>query len=163
MMGSIGDRLMPPFFGPLSASKRAVLALTDALRLELAPWHIRVVLIEPGNIRSEAGIKFERETAEFLDQLDANQRALYGQAFRSMTARFGARNKHGSEPQLVADLIARILDAPRPRARYLVGKDARLLATLSWLPPRVLDLILRRAFGLPASNAGQYGGRKQSV
>ena len=53
--------------------------------------------------------------------------------------------------------ITRILDAPRPRRRYLVGKDARLLATLSRLPPMVLDPILRRAFGLP-SRSGQCGG-----
>src|SRR5690242_7750226 len=67
MLGSIGDRLTPPFVGPLSASKHAVLALTEALRQELAAWNIRVVLIEPGNIRSEAGVKFEHETARTLD------------------------------------------------------------------------------------------------
>ena len=148
MIGSIGDRLTPPFVGPLSASKHALLALTQALRLELAPWNIRVVLIEPGNIRSEAGVKFERETAQTLERLDANGRALYADAFRSMTSRFAARNQHGSHPQVVADVVARVIDAPRPRARYLVGKDALLFAMLSWLPARLLDSILRRAFGL---------------
>jgi NAD(P)-dependent dehydrogenase (short-subunit alcohol dehydrogenase family) len=155
MIGSIGDRLTPPFVGPLSASKHALLALTEALRLELAPWNIRVVLIEPGNIRSEASVKFERETTAALQQFDANGRALYAQAFESMTSRFAARNRHGSQPQLVADLVARVIDTPRPRARYVVGKDALLFAMLSWLPPMLLDPILGRAFGLPQPGAQQ--------
>jgi NAD(P)-dependent dehydrogenase (short-subunit alcohol dehydrogenase family) len=153
MIGSIGDRLTPPFFGPLSASKHALLALTEALRQELAPWKIRVVLIEPGNIRSEAGSKFKRDTAEMLGHFDANGRALYADAFRSMTSRFAAQNERGSQPQVVADLVGRVIDSQRPRARYTVGKDARFLAILGWLPSTLRDPILGRVFGLPRPGA----------
>ena len=151
MIGSIADRLTPPFVGPLAASKHALLGLTEALRLELAPWDIRVVLIEPGNIRTEAGGKFESAAADALRQFAPAARDLYGDAFRAMTARFGARHEHGSDPQVVADVVIRAIASPRPRARYLAGKDARLFALGAKLPPVLLDPLRRRVFGLPRS------------
>jgi NAD(P)-dependent dehydrogenase (short-subunit alcohol dehydrogenase family) len=153
MIGSIADRLTPPFVGPLAASKRALLGLTEALRLELAPWNIRVVLIEPGNIRTEAGGKFERDAAATLQQFEATGRALYADAYRSMTARFGARHERGSDPNVVAAVVTKAIEAPRPRARYLVGKDALGFAMVAKLPPFVLDPIRRRIFGLPRPGA----------
>jgi len=148
MIGSIADRLTPPFVGPLAASKHALLALTEALRLELSPWHIRVVLIEPGNIRTEAGGKFEKDAAEALQEFSPAGRALYGDAFRRMTSRFGARHEHGSDPQVVADVVAQAIESRQPRARYLVGKDARRFALLAKLPTRVLDPLRLRVFGI---------------
>ena len=148
MIGSIADRLTPPFIGPLAATKHALLALTEALRLELAPWHIRVMLIEPGNIRTEAGGKFERDAAEALQEFSPEGRALYGTAFRAMTSRFGARHERGSDPQVVADVVVKAIESPNPRARYLVGKDAHLFALAAKLPPRVLDPLRQMVFGL---------------
>jgi NAD(P)-dependent dehydrogenase (short-subunit alcohol dehydrogenase family) len=153
MIGSIADRLTPPFIGPLAASKRALLALTEALRLELAPWNIHVVLIEPGNIRTEAGVKFEADASAALLQFDAPARALYADAYRAMTSRFAARHARGSDAGVVAAVVRRAIDARRPRARYLVGKDARLFAMLAWLPPAILDPLRRRIFGLPRPGA----------
>lgn len=57
MVGSIGDRFTPPFVGPLGASKSSLATLSEALRQELAPWNIRVALIEPGSIHTEAVAK----------------------------------------------------------------------------------------------------------
>jgi NAD(P)-dependent dehydrogenase (short-subunit alcohol dehydrogenase family) len=154
MIGSIADRLTPPFIGPLAASKHALLALTEALRLELAPWNIHVVLIEPGNIRTEAGVKFEADAAAALQQFDAPARALYADAYRAMTSRFAARHVRGSDAEVVAAVVRRAIDARRPRARYLVGKDALLFAMLARLPPPILDPLRRRIFGLPRPGAG---------
>lgn len=154
MISSIADRLTPPFIGPLAASKHALLALTEALRLELAPWRIRVVLVEPGNIRTEAGGKFERDAAVTLQQFEPAARALYADAFRSMTTLFGARHQRGSHPDVVAAVVISAIESPRPQARYLVGKDARLFSVLAKLPPVVLDGLKRRVFGLPRVGAG---------
>ncbi len=148
MIGSIADRLTPPFVGPLAASKHALLALTEALRQELAPWNIRVVLIEPGTIRTEAGGKFVRDADAALQQFQPAGRALYAEAFRSMTSRFAARHAHGSDPEMVATVVVKAIEAARPRARYLVGKDAVRFAMLANLPPCVLDALRRRIFGL---------------
>ena len=153
MIGSIADRLTPPFVGPLAASKHALLALSEALRLELAPWNIRVVLIEPGNIRTEAGAKFQKDAAAALQQFEPSARALYADAFRSMTSRFAARHRRGSDPDVVAEVVLTALEARRPRARYLVGKDAHLFAVAATLPPFMLDSLRRRIFGLPRAGA----------
>jgi NAD(P)-dependent dehydrogenase (short-subunit alcohol dehydrogenase family) len=153
MIGSIADRITPPFVGPLAASKHALFALTDALRLELAPWNIRVVLIEPGNIRTEAGEKFETDAATALRQFDPGARALYAEAFSKMTSRFAARHQRGSDPEVVAEVVLTALKTRKPRARYLAGKDAQLFALVAKLPPFIQDSVRQRIFGLPRPGA----------
>lgn len=149
MIGSIADRITMPFAGPLAAAKHAVLALTEALRLELAPWNIRVVLIEPGSIRTDAIDKAKRDIESAVREFDADGRALYLSAFRNMTSRGLAQEQYGSSPDAVAHVVLRAVRAGSPRARYLAGKHSRLLATLAKLPPTVLDKLRRRLFGLP--------------
>ncbi|MBV9598020.1 MAG: SDR family oxidoreductase [Chloroflexi bacterium] len=151
MIGSIADRMTPPFVGPLAATKHALLGLSESLRQELAPWRIRVVLIEPGNIRTEAGGKFARDAEAALERFGPAGQALYADAFRSMTTRFAARHEHGSDPSVVAEVVLKAIEARRPRARYLVGKDALRFALLANLPPFALDALRRRIFGLPPS------------
>jgi NAD(P)-dependent dehydrogenase (short-subunit alcohol dehydrogenase family) len=149
MIGSIGDRITMPFAGPLTAAKHALLALTEALRLELAPWNIHVVLVEPASIRTDAVAKLERDAAAALQQFGPEGRALYGPAFQEMTKRAVAHEARGSPPEVVAAVVARAIESPRPKARYLVGKNARLLAGAAKLPPFALDALRRRFFGLP--------------
>lgn len=149
MIGSIGDRITIPFAGPLTASKHALLGLTEALRLELAPWNIRVVLVEPAGIRTDAVDKLERDAEATLQRFGPRGRALYGAAIQAMTARAVAREAQGSPPEVVAAVVLRAIEHPRPKARYLVGKDARILATVAKLPPVMLDALRRRFFGLP--------------
>jgi hypothetical protein len=110
-------------------------------------------LIEPGNLRTEAGAKFERDAAAALRQFDTTGRALYADAYRSMTWRFGARHEHGSDPGVVAATVLEAIEASNPRAPYLVGKDARRFAIVAKLPPIVPDPFRRRLFGLPRSGA----------
>jgi NAD(P)-dependent dehydrogenase (short-subunit alcohol dehydrogenase family) len=153
MIGSIGDRITMPFAGPLTAAKHALLGLTEALRLELAPWNIRVVLVEPAGIRTDAVAKLQRDAEATLQQFGPAGRALYGTAFRAMTTRAVAREAQGSPPDVVAAVVVQVIEHPRPKARYLVGKDARLLATVARLPPFMLDALRRRFFGLPRSGS----------
>ena len=81
MVGSIGARFTPPFTGPLAASKSALTTVAEALRQELAPWNIRVVVIEPGSIRTDAVDKLRSDAAELISQADPGQRALYEDSF----------------------------------------------------------------------------------
>ena len=67
MIGSIGTRFTPPFVGALAASKSALASMDEALRQELAPWGIRVVLVEPATVRSEAvGNALARDAARLM-------------------------------------------------------------------------------------------------
>jgi NAD(P)-dependent dehydrogenase (short-subunit alcohol dehydrogenase family) len=150
MVSTIGVRFSPPFAGPLDAAKAALTALGEALRQELAPWGIRVVLVEPATINSGAADKVTRDAAAVLAAATPEGRALYADTFTAMLRVMERREANGSPPDVAAATIARALTAPRPRAVYLSGKDSRRLAILSGLPAPVLDLARRRVFRLPA-------------
>lgn len=150
MVSTIGVRFTPPFAGPLDAAKAALTALGDTLRQELAPWGVRVVLVEPASINSGAADKVTRDAAAALDTADPRGRARYQDAFTNMLEVMERREANGSPPDVAAAAIVRALTAPRPRAVYLTGRYSRRLALLSRLPVPVLDRARRRVFHLPA-------------
>jgi NAD(P)-dependent dehydrogenase (short-subunit alcohol dehydrogenase family) len=150
VVSTIGVRFNPPFAGPLDAAKAALNALADSLRQELAPWDIRVVLVEPASINSGAADKVARDAAAAMAAASPQGRALYQATFTNMLAVMHEREGHGSPPDVAAATIVRALTASRPRTMYLTGKDSRRLALLSLLPTPVLDAAKRRVFGLPA-------------
>lgn len=139
-MSSISGLAASPFLGPYAASKYAVEALSDALRLEVRPWGIAVVLVEPGNIATpiwQKGLTF----ADALEaQLPAQAHAYYGPIFpflRTMLAR-----SRGTPPAVVAKVVEQALTAPQPRTRYVVGNDARLRIWIERLPTRWRDALI---------------------
>lgn len=150
LLGTVGTRIVMPFGAALGASKSAVTTFADAFRQELAPWSIDVVLIQPGSISSAAPDKLERDAERTMQRFSPEGRRLYAATYRTMITRAVQRTRHGSSPQVVGVAIERALTAPRPRTCYLVGQDARLLATLGRLPDRLLDALRRRLLGLPA-------------
>ena len=156
-IGSIGDRLTLPYGAPLTSSKWALASITEALRLELLPWAVRVVLIEPASISTDAVGKVQAEAEQVLQGLDEVQQARYGATYRKMIDRAVARERNGSSPQVVADLILRVLNTTTPKTRYLVGRDARRLALLArWMPDGLFDRLHLRLFGLPT----EFGGAR---
>jgi len=157
VISTIGVRFNPPFAGPLDAAKAALTALADSLRQEVAPWGVRVVLVEPASINSGAAGKVSRDAAGAMAAASPEGRALYQDTFAAMLEVMNHREGHGSPPEVAAATIVRALTASRPRTVYLTGKDSRRLAVLSMLPAPVLDAAKRRVFGLPApgSLAGQ--------
>jgi NAD(P)-dependent dehydrogenase (short-subunit alcohol dehydrogenase family) len=157
MIGSIGNRFTPPFIGPLAASKSALATLSTALRQELAPFGIRVVLVEPGSIRSEAVGKLDADAQHVLDEASPDTRALYSDAFLHLTGFFSALHHKGSPPAAVAQAVTRALTARHPRTCYLSGKNARKMAlAATLLPAGAQDALRRRLTHQPAwaSHAG---------
>jgi NAD(P)-dependent dehydrogenase (short-subunit alcohol dehydrogenase family) len=151
LIGSIGVRFTPPFVGPLAASKSALATLGEALRQELAPWDIRVVLIEPASVRTEAVDKLEHDAQQLLNQATPTGRALYQDAFRRLVATFAAQHDQGSPPEAAAEAVTHALTTPQPRAHYLAGKNSRRMAILAAaLPTPVLDALRRRQAHQPA-------------
>jgi len=151
LIGSIGTRFTPPFTGPVSASKSAIATMAEALRQELASWDIRVVLIEPASIHTEAVDKLARDAEALMSNSDPCARGLYEDAFRRFVRVGLARERNGSPPQAVAQLVTRALTTARPHARYLVGKDSRPMATLAAaLPTPLLDALRRKIGHQPA-------------
>lgn len=154
MIGSIGTRFTPPFIGPLAASKSTLATLSTALRQELAPFGIRVVLVEPGSIRSEAVGKLDSDARQVLSQASPGGRDLYQDAFLHLVGFFSALHHKGSPPGEVARTVEHALTARRPRASYLSGKNARRMALAATvLPPAAQDALRRRLAHQPARDS----------
>ena len=150
-IGSIGDRFTPPFGGPLTASKAAIASIAEAFRQELAPWDIKVVLVKPASINSGAVDKLERDAAAVVDDMSDHGRALYRDGYLAMVSVAAKQERDGSPPRVVADTVLTALTTRRPRASYLTGKHAHLLANVArWLPAPALDALRRKVFHLPA-------------
>ena len=148
-ISSVGAHIAIPFAGLLNASKSAFGCLSDTLRLELHAFGIRVITIEPGSIATPAVEKTLGNVDGVIDNLPGQGPAQYGEMLRTVTQRGYAREKSGSPPEVVARAVHHALTASRPRIRYRVGKDARLIATLPRvLPDWLLDEIRFRALGL---------------
>jgi NAD(P)-dependent dehydrogenase (short-subunit alcohol dehydrogenase family) len=132
------------------ASKHALEAVSDALRIELRPWGIQVVLIEPGAIATPLWEKGLRAADAMLAVAPAQLSELYGRATEVMLRVTRREAERGVPPQRVADAIVEALMAKRPRTRYLVGFDARGMALVRRvLPDRWRDEIIFRVTGLP--------------
>jgi NAD(P)-dependent dehydrogenase (short-subunit alcohol dehydrogenase family) len=142
-VGSIAGKSALPFLGPYAASKHALEAVADSLRLELRPWGIRVSIVEPGTIKTPI---WTRGAAKADELLASDERAaeLYGArvaAFRRVAVKRGAG---GAPAENVAEVVEKALTAERPRARYLVGRDARIRAGVELLPARARDRLYER-------------------
>ncbi len=144
-ISSMGGRLTTPLGGWYHATKYAVEALSDALRMETAPFDIDVVVIEPGGIRTEwSGIAADHleETAE--GSAYASQIKAVANSMRSEST-----NKRQSPPSVIADTVEKIVTARKPRTRYVVGFAAKPLVTLRrLLPDRAFDRVISAALGV---------------
>ena len=151
-MGSVGAHIAIPFGGPLAASKSAFGSLNDSLRLELQPFGIRVCVIEPASIHTPAVDKTLGDIDGLIGRLPPEAARRYGQMLRTFTGRARARELRGSPPELVARSVLHALTARRPRTRYPVGKDSKILTILpKLLPDRLLDSLRVRLFGLSST------------
>ena len=148
-IGSINGRVAAPLMGPYCAAKFALEALTDVLRMELRPWGIQVVLIEPGSTDTPIWDKGIAKSEEIQQSLPRWAQDLYAPAVAAMGEAAARMRKAAIPPDVVARAVAHALTARRPRTRYLVGRDARLLAALAKiLPDRALDSLIARQMGL---------------
>jgi NAD(P)-dependent dehydrogenase (short-subunit alcohol dehydrogenase family) len=142
-ISSVLGRMAIPFSGPYTASKFALEGLTETLRYELAPWNIKVVLIEPGFIATN----FQQNAQ--LAQASQSQDSPYA-LFKQASGRRVQRNIYrAAPPERVAETIYRAITHPRPKLRYAVGRDARLVLPLRrFLPEGLFERILKRQLGL---------------
>jgi len=144
-VSSVAGRVPIPFAAPYCASKHALEAASDALRVELWPFGIRVVLVEPGPIASRFGEHARALVAPFLSR-PGPYREVYALAEKAMDGDF----QRGQRPaEAVARVVVEAIESPNPRPRYRIGPMARVLIPLRRaLPDRWLDGMMRRALRL---------------
>jgi NAD(P)-dependent dehydrogenase (short-subunit alcohol dehydrogenase family) len=149
-MGSIAGRGTIPLMGPYSASKYALEALTDALRMELQPWGIQVSIIEPGAIATPIWEKSNRAAGDLEAAASEEAKALYGEAVIRIREAVARSAQRAISPDSVVRAVRHALTAVRPHTRYLVGADAKMRAWMvKWLPDRVQDRLLMWALKYP--------------
>jgi len=162
---SVGVNIAIPFGGLLNASKSAFAMLSDSLRLELHPFGVRVIAVEPGAIATPAVGKTLGDIEGVIEALPAEARAQYGDMLRAFAHQAYTRERNGSTPDVVARAVHHAFTSSHPRIRYRVGKHAKLLSTLPrLLPESVLDALRIRMFGLqtPPRDRGQDKRRPQA-
>ncbi len=148
-ISSIAGLTATPFLGAYCGSKFALEAMSDALRMELAPWGISVSLVEPGAVQSRIWQRATMSATHMLSGVPPASRALYDGSLHRMQDVIDRAAKRAIPAAVVARAVAHALLTPRPRARYLVGKDARLRAFMRWiLPARAQDRLLAWFLGL---------------
>lgn len=148
-ISSINGAFSPPFLGPYAASKFALEAISDALRLELRTWNIHVSLVEPGPIdtpiwkKSSASLdQLSRDDATKLHGLYANDLAV----MRDVTAQLVRKVAPASR---VVHAVVHALTARRPKPRYYLGWDVRFMSKgFRMVPERLRDWIVCRLTGL---------------
>ena len=144
LMGSIGGKSALPFLGAYAMSKFALEAMADALRLELQPFGITVALVEPGSIATPIWSKPQRAVDEFPPEAQE----LYGARLVQFRKRAEAAARDAVPPVEVARAVEHALTSSSPKARYLVGRDAKRRAAIEKLPDRLRDkALLRFLFG----------------
>ena len=145
-MGSVSGRLAVPYVGPYCASKFAIGAITDSLRVELARWDISVSIVEPASIQSEIWNKALGNIAELRAENTPESIELYEDAFETMARITEECIRTAMPVEKVTKAVRHALTARRPKTRYLVTPPlAKIIFPLvCGLPDRVRDWIVRR-------------------
>ena len=143
-ISSVGGKVAMATYGPYAGSKFALEAVSDALRREVAEFGIKVVVVEPGAVQTEIA---DRGFAA-ADRLSAVVTPAQLQRYGALTAAISAQTRShlgtGVAAEHAAKVIAKAATAPRPRTRYVVGRDAAIIVRLARvMPDRLLDRILR--------------------
>ena len=141
-ISSINGRLSFPFASIYNASKFALEALSDSLRVELAPWGIRVAVVEPGATRTDIRDLAVRAWAAGRASLAPDQRALYETPFTKLTQLIAHLDSTAADHAAVVEAVYDGLTSDVPRARYLVGEDTVQLMQLATLPDAERDAAL---------------------
>ncbi|HEY0753010.1 MAG TPA: SDR family NAD(P)-dependent oxidoreductase [Ktedonobacteraceae bacterium] len=140
-ISSVSGRYSAPVVGPYAASKYALEALSDALRVEVAHFGVKVVLVEPGSSSTHIWAT-SRQHAEKLNKYRAGP---YGPLLARVEQFTNQAEKHGFAPELVAETIEQILSTARPKTRYLVPKkEGRVIFLRKFISDRQWDKQMRK-------------------
>ena len=144
-ISSMGGKIWEPLGSWYHASKFAVEGLSDSLRVEVAEFGIKVVIIQPGSIRSEwSGIAADNLEAASANTPYAAQAKLVGGGLRAAD-----QMRMASGPEVVAEAVAKAVQSPKPRTRYVVGGGARgILLAEAVLPDRAFDRFIQMGYRL---------------
>lgn len=145
-MSSISGRVAFPMFGPYAASKFALEAFSDSLRRELRGSGVDVVVIQPGGVATPIWERGLSAADRIWHAMPAPAHQRYGGLYETMHALGERQAREGESPEALARLVADVLEARRPRARYVFGRSARIQTIAARvLPDRAFDALIAAA------------------
>jgi NAD(P)-dependent dehydrogenase (short-subunit alcohol dehydrogenase family) len=154
-VSSLSGVISTPMTGAYNASKFALEAIADAWRLELRPWGVKVILVEPAMTDTDLWRKAPETLEAEAAEMSAEHRELYAEHLDGMRKTVPRMQKMAKPVDTVAAAIEKALTAARPRARYPVGADVRVQSALSGVTPdRVKDAAFARLTGTPPRKRG---------
>ncbi|MGH7447915.1 MAG: SDR family oxidoreductase [Longimicrobiales bacterium] len=140
-MSSASGRSALPFTGAYAASKFALEAAADSLRIELRPFGLSVALVEPGVIATPIWDTSRQAAERNLERMPPELEEHYGRALTALRSRIARTG--GLPPGRVADSVSHALTSRHPRTRYVVGRDARVRILMeALLPDSIRDWII---------------------
>lgn len=145
-ISSIGGRVAFPTYGAYAAAKFAVEGFSDVVRREVARYGVKIIVIEPGTVATAMWDKGIATMVTLAATMTSEQHARYDDLIAAMDKQ--SRQQAGTEiqPAQVAKVIAGAIQSREPRTRYLVGRDAKLLAGVSrLLNDRMIDRLVARS------------------
>jgi short-subunit dehydrogenase len=143
-ISSVGGKVVLPTYGAYAGSKFALEAVSDALRREVGELGIKVVVVEPGAVKTEMAERGIATAEGLMATMTAAQLARYDDLAAAVTAQARSFGENGVSAEHAAKVIAKAATASRPRTRYTIGRDAAILLRISRVvSDRVLDRIVR--------------------
>jgi NAD(P)-dependent dehydrogenase (short-subunit alcohol dehydrogenase family) len=143
-IGSIAGKSAMPMTGPYAASKFALEAITDSLRVELMPAGVDVIIIEPGVISTPIWQTSLEAADKIMSTLPHEAFKYYGRIIEAVKKRAGSATERGQPADVVARVVEEALTAARPKTRYVIGRDAQMRRLLQMLPDRWRDRLIAR-------------------
>ncbi|OBI08705.1 SDR family oxidoreductase [Mycobacterium scrofulaceum] len=143
-ISSVGGKVVLPTYGAYAGSKFALEAVSDALRREVGDLGLKVVVVEPGAVRTEMAERGIATAQALMADMTAAQLARYDALAAAVTAQARSFGQDGVSAEHAARVIVKAATAPRPRTRYTIGRDAAILTRVSRVvSDRMLDRIVR--------------------
>jgi NAD(P)-dependent dehydrogenase (short-subunit alcohol dehydrogenase family) len=149
-ISSVNGKLSFPLLGAYCSSKFALEAAADALRMELRPWKIAVVVVEPAQTDTDMWATADALIDDTAAAMSAEHRELYARHLAGLKKSIPLSQRLAGPPEKVADVVHQALTARRPRARYVVGVGPKLqVALMSRLPVAARDRLVRAVSSQP--------------
>jgi NAD(P)-dependent dehydrogenase (short-subunit alcohol dehydrogenase family) len=166
-ISSVGGKVALPTYGAYAGSKFALEAASDALRREVAELGIKVVVVEPGAVKTEMAERGITTAEGLMANMTAAHLTRYGDLIAAVTAQARSFGEVGVSAEHAAKVIAKAATASHPRTRYTIGRDAAILVRISRVvSDRVLDRIVRlnlRSFAKSSQSRTRHDAQTTSV
>ncbi len=145
-ISSVGGKVAMATYGPYAGSKFALEAVSDALRREVEPLGVKVIVVEPGAVTTEMLGRVAVTGERIISGMTTEQRGRYATLMHSVIAQAQAAIPKGVPAEEAGRVVADAITSKRPRTRYTVGRDAAIIVRLArFLSDRMLDSLLARS------------------